>query len=187
MSRNHLYTYVGLLDIDPCGWPLASYCANPNVTRSSRCPALVVHAMQCCFGCLHTLLCYTTVNAALLSDDCVHHFCHIIVCRLYIPYILTASLVFAIACLLPPAQTLAAVTDNPQPHVEYVTATVAVAYAHVSSVWYAYAIILACVYYGIKSKPSVYLMDFTVFESPKDWQVSDHANVRASARWEGAW
>jgi predicted naringenin-chalcone synthase len=57
-------------------------------------------------------------------------------------------------------------------HPETATAIVVSAWSHVAGVWYAYAIIAACVYYLLKSKPSVYMMDFAMFEAPKSWQIN---------------
>jgi hypothetical protein len=93
---------------------------------------------------------------------------------LYIPYILTAALVAATACLLPPQETLSAqYLDKPPASVlaDLLTA-IAALWASIARVWYAYAVFAFAIYYGLTSKPSVYLMDFAVYEPPQDWQVS---------------
>ena len=95
------------------------------------------------------------------------------VARLYVPYILTTSLVFAVSCLLPSRDELVSqYASNPRAAQAYALAFLAQAYAHVAGVWYAYAIIVACVVYLVTSKPPVYLVDFSLFEPPADWQVS---------------
>lgn len=95
------------------------------------------------------------------------------VARLYVPYTLTASLVFAVSCLLPPRDVLVAqYASNPRAAQAYAVAFLTQATRHVAALWYAYAIIVACVVYLLTSKPPVYLIDFEVFTPPADWQVS---------------
>ena len=74
----------------------------------------------------------------------------------------------AISCLLPPRETLEGHYQNPT-YVIHATQTIWDTFLRT---WYAYLIIAFAVYYGISSKPSVYLMDFAVYEPPKDWQIS---------------
>jgi 3-ketoacyl-CoA synthase len=81
--------------------------------------------------------------------------------------------VFAISCLLPsPEVIVKQYASNPIAIKSYVYALVTQGGAHVMDLWYAYAIIVACLVYILTSRPPVYLMDFSVFEPPLDWRVS---------------
>ena len=62
--------------------------------------------------------------------------------------------------------------SNPIAVKSYVYALVSQGGTHVMELWYAYAIIVACLVYILTSRPPVYLMDFSVFEPPEDWRVS---------------
>jgi len=44
--------------------------------------------------------------------------------------------------------------------------------SHIWHRWYAYAVIVYCVYYMLSARPPVYIIDFAVYEAPKEWQVS---------------
>lgn len=55
---------------------------------------------------------------------------------------------------------------------------------HVRGVWYAYAILTAAVYWVLSGKPSVYCMDFAVFEPPASWKVTK-AEVLQLVRMQG--
>lgn len=43
--------------------------------------------------------------------------------------------------------------------------------AHAAHFWFAYMILAISMYWLLSVKPSVYLLDFAVFEPPKNWQV----------------
>ena len=90
------------------------------------------------------------------------------VARLYVPYILTAALVLAGSALLPPRDVLMAQTasmaSDPRASRAYALVFLRQATAHVASLWYAYLTIVLCVVYTLTSKPSVFLVDFVVYE-----------------------
>lgn len=61
-----------------------------------------------------------------------------------------------------------AAADN----IQYFTAQLAILTSHVTGLWYAYAVIIFCVYWKLSANPPVYILDFAVYEAPKEWQVS---------------
>ena len=83
---------------------------------------------------------------------------------LYIPYCLGAAAVASLACLLPPARAL----RDPGAALAGAGALL----THLSSVWYAYAVLAASVYWLFSVKPSVYIVDFAVYRPPAAWRVS---------------
>lgn len=107
------------------------------------------------------------------------------------PYVLTAACIFAVACLLPPSASTWVLSLSAAD----VAAGLAAARAHLAGRWYAYAILGFATYYLLSARPSVYLVDFAVFEPPEEWQVrcADggtagaplHAPPEAVGRWGG--
>lgn len=89
------------------------------------------------------------------------------IASLYVPYVLGVASVAAAAMLMPKPLLL-------QPSV-FVDAAWAVCSYALSNA--APLLILAlAVYYTVSMKPSVYLVDFAVYEPPADWQVT-HADL----------
>lgn len=88
---------------------------------------------------------------------------------LYIPYVLAAGVAFAVASLMPRTVDGAA-------GLQHMMDTGRTVVAHVTSVWYAYAILVVAIYWVLSVKPSVYLVDYAVFVPP------DSACLPACAR-----
>ncbi len=121
---------------------------------------------------------------------------------LYVPYFLGLALLCSIALLLPPISIPKPPTSVPSvaemmSAAEGVLASAMAAPARASSAmdeagrtawlmytqlmstgvhiwhrWYAYAILTFCLYYMLSAQPPVYIMDFAVYEAPKEWRVT---------------
>jgi len=109
-----------------------------------------------------------------------------------VPYLLTTALIFAISCLLPPVEVppmpssvgdvVEAVSEARRAFPSAADALVTAARrlllqlltttSHIQSVWYAYAIIAFWVFWVLSARPPVYLVDFTVYEPPADFQAT---------------
>lgn len=85
------------------------------------------------------------------------------ICSLYIPHVLGIAFVASIACIVPPGVR----TDAGE-----LLRTASSVVSHISSLWYAYGIIAACVYWLLSVKPSVYCMDYAVYTPPAEWAVT---------------
>jgi hypothetical protein len=114
---------------------------------------------------------------------------------LYVPYFLGVALLLAIALLLPPVpipHTPTSVADVMLAAEDVMEAALSAPArasgladelwqmytqlmstgSHIWHRWYAYAIIVFCVYYMLSARPPVYIMDFAVYEAPEEWRVS---------------
>ena len=118
---------------------------------------------------------------------------------LYVPYFLGLALFVAVLLLLPPIHipkpptSIADVMTTAEDVLEATMEAARSAPARASSAmdmlwgmysqlmttgvhiwhrWYAYAILTFCLYYLLSAQPPVYIIDFAVFQAPKDWMVS---------------
>jgi predicted naringenin-chalcone synthase len=57
-----------------------------------------------------------------------------------------------------------------KPEVFYTNATTVA--SHVAASWYAYLVIGACIYWLFSVRPSVYILDFSVYKPPSEWRVT---------------
>lgn len=64
-----------------------------------------------------------------------------------------------------------AMADSLMSGVRYLWAQVLTAGQHITGLWYAYAIIAFWIYWQLSARPPVYILDFAVYEAPKEWQV----------------